>query len=131
MNGFKYGEIPPPPGQSRKWAWWEAPWYTFTILSYPLYYIMFFGKPLEAQGINYWGRPRAEEELETDHKLLDKLAADPELMARCRSCAEACGMIGDECYDLVFMRKEYMLQKKLHDGEWPQEVKDFLDELEA
>jgi len=26
-NGFLFGEIPPPPGQSRKWEDWEGLWY--------------------------------------------------------------------------------------------------------
>ncbi|KAJ1616723.1 ESSS subunit of NADH:ubiquinone oxidoreductase-domain-containing protein [Pavlovales sp. CCMP2436] len=26
-NGFLFGEVPPPPGQSRKWEDWEFPWY--------------------------------------------------------------------------------------------------------
>lgn len=25
-NGFLFGELPPPPGQSRKWQWWEPIW---------------------------------------------------------------------------------------------------------
>lgn len=25
-NGFLFNETPPPPGQSRKWESWEAPW---------------------------------------------------------------------------------------------------------
>ena len=27
MNGRLFNETPPPPGQSRKWEDWEAPWY--------------------------------------------------------------------------------------------------------
>ena len=25
-NGYLFNETPPPPGQSRKWESWEAPW---------------------------------------------------------------------------------------------------------
>ena len=25
-NGFLFGELPPPPGESRKLLWWEMPW---------------------------------------------------------------------------------------------------------
>ena len=27
VNGRLFNETPPPPGQSRKWESWEAPWY--------------------------------------------------------------------------------------------------------
>mmetsp|Transcript_32724 Transcript_32724/g.82448 ORF Transcript_32724/g.82448 Transcript_32724/m.82448 type:complete len:106 (+) Transcript_32724:201-518(+) len=32
-HGLLFGETPPPPGQSRKWESWEAPWYATGILT--------------------------------------------------------------------------------------------------
>lgn len=130
LNGFKYGEIPPPPGQRRKLQWWEPVWYTYLAISIPAWYITFYGKPLEAQGIRHWARPRAEREIDEDNKVLDKVAESPELLERVKKAAVACGMIEDEAYDLVLMRREWVMRKRLHDGTYPAEVQELFDELE-
>jgi hypothetical protein len=42
-------------------------------------YLMYQSKPAEAYDISYWAKPRAASECATEARMLDKLAASPEL----------------------------------------------------
>ena len=53
-------------------------------------YLIYHAKPLEALDIKYWARPRAESELATEKRMLDKLAERPDLQVRGANGQLAC-----------------------------------------
>jgi len=130
-NGFLFGEIPPPHGQSRKWQWWEPIWYAGYGTFFAGVYLIYQTKPLEALDIKYWAKPRAEAELDMELKMLDKLDANPELKQRLAAVGAQLNMIDDEMYDLVLMRNEYKVLMGLHSGRVPAELKEIYEELAA
>lgn len=131
INGFLFGELPPPPGQSRKWEYWELPWYTIWGLASVGFAVAIWGKPAEAYSIKFWARPRAYKELDEEQRIFDKLQQRPDLMWKLQVMCRRLGMIEDEAYDLVYMRKEYKVLKGLNDGTLPDGFKELFDELEA
>ena len=56
-EGLIFGETPPPPGQTRKWESWEAPWYGTLTLSFILLAVGLSSKP--DNGITTWARDEA------------------------------------------------------------------------
>lgn len=93
--------------------------------------MIYHTKPLEALDIKYWAKPRAEKELEVEMKMMDKLAARPDLKERLVSVGKKLNMIEEEAYDLVLMRQEYKVLLGLHSGRVPAELKEIYDELAA
>ena len=94
-------------------------------------FLIYQTKPLEALDIKYWARPRAEKELQTEMKMMDKLNARPDLKERLVAVAKDLKMIEDEAYDLVLMRKEYKVLMGLNSGRVPADLKDIYEELAA
>lgn len=94
-------------------------------------YLIYHAKPREALDIKYWARPRAEDELRVENRMLDKLSSRPDLQDRLQAVGKQLKLIDDEMYDLVLMRKEYKVLMGLHDGRVPAELKDIYDELQA
>lgn len=94
-------------------------------------YFIYTAKPKEAFDIKYWAAPRAADELAEEQRMLDNLAARPDLHDRLKGVAKALNLVDEEAYDLVLMRKEYKVLMGLHDGRVPAELKDIYDELAA
>lgn len=130
VKGFLFGELPPPPGQTRKWEYWEAPWYTIWGLASVGFVVMIWGKPAEAYSIKFWARPRAYKELDEDMKMFDKLQQRPDLLWKLQVMCRSLGMIEEEAYDLVFMRREFKTLKAIHDGTVPPGFQELFEELE-
>ncbi len=94
-------------------------------------FLIYQTKPLEALDIKYWAKPRAQDELDVELKMLDKLNARPDLQERLSGVGKQLNMIEDEMYDLVLMRNEYKVLMGLNSGRVPAELKEIYDELAA
>mmetsp|Transcript_7963 Transcript_7963/g.17078 ORF Transcript_7963/g.17078 Transcript_7963/m.17078 type:complete len:174 (+) Transcript_7963:274-795(+) len=130
-NGFLFGEVPLKPGEVRKTQWWEPLWYLGYGGFFAGVYLIYHAKPLEALDIKYWAKPRAEKELETEMRMMDKLNSRPDLKEKLVGVAKELNMIEDEAYDLIFMRNEYKVLLGLHSGRVPDTLKDIFEELSA
>ena len=61
VNGRLFNETPPPPGQSRKWESWEAPWY---LGMFGAAGILFFGLNAKPEtSATAWAREEAAKRL--------------------------------------------------------------------
>lgn len=94
-------------------------------------FLIYQTKPLEALDIKYWAKPRAQQELDIELKMLDKLNASPDLQKRLAAVGSQLNMIEDEMYDLILMRNEYKVLMGLNSGRVPAELKDIYEELAA
>eukprot|EP00884_Botryococcus_braunii_P017126 jgi/Botrbrau1/4097/Bobra.152_3s0046.1 len=63
-TGYLFSETPPPPGQSRKWEDWEAPWYFTLIASALILGIGLNSKP--DTNLTTWAHEQAKKELEAE-----------------------------------------------------------------
>lgn len=131
LNGFLFGELPPPAGQARKLLWWEPWWYVGYGGFFLGVFLIYHAKPLEALDIKYWAAPRAKTELEVEMKMLDKLQTRPDLQERMSAVLKQLNMIDEEMYDLVMMRNEYKVKMGLHSGRVPAELQEIFEELAA
>ncbi|KAF5838285.1 NADH:ubiquinone oxidoreductase 17 kDa subunit [Dunaliella salina] len=130
-NGFLFGELPLKPGEVRQRQWWEPIWYTGYGLFFAGVYLIYNTKPLESLDIKYWARPRAENELKVEMRMLDKLNERPDLADRLKAVAEQLNLVEEEAYDLVLMRNEYKTLMGLHTGRVPGELTQIFEELKA
>lgn len=130
-EGFLFGEIPLPAGQTRKWHWMEPIWIVGWVAFYMGAYCIWAYKPREAYHIRFWANPRARAELQTEMKMMDKLNKRPDLHTRLVDVAAQLKMIPDEVYDLIYMRNEYKVKLGLFSGRVPAELADIYAELEA
>lgn len=91
--------------------------------------VVAYGKPADANSIRAWARPRAELELYEDMKMLDRLDARPDLLARLQSICKTANLVEEEAYDLVLMRNEYKVLYNLYHGNIDSELTAIYDEL--
>jgi|TARA_B100001540_G_scaffold247680_1_gene223136 hypothetical protein len=66
VNGRLFNETPPPPGQSRKWEDWEAPWY---LAMGSAAVILFFGLSAKPEtSATAWAKEEAQKRLAASGK---------------------------------------------------------------
>lgn len=63
-NGYLFGETPPPPGKSRVWEDWEAPWYASLVIAAG---VLTFGLQAKPETrMTSWAREEAARRLDAE-----------------------------------------------------------------